>query len=104
MKQYITPSIEDLRLECVLMQAWKKTSAYLRSHSWNADTLGLHYQSLRIPHFIPEIHGHEKPGKGKAYTSSRCGDPAHDQRNLISIFEKVGLAVVPRALLRILTA
>jgi len=37
------------------MQAWKKTSSYLRSHSWYADTLGLDYQSLRIPHFIKEI-------------------------------------------------
>ena len=37
------------------MQAWKKTSAYLRSHSWYADTLGLDYQSLRIPHFIRDI-------------------------------------------------
>jgi len=56
MKQCLTPSIEDLRLECVLMQAWKKTSAYLRSHSWYADILGLDYQSLRIPKFIDEIH------------------------------------------------
>jgi len=55
MKQCLTPSIEDLRLECVLMQAWKKTSAYLRSHSWYADILGLDYQSLRIPKFIDEI-------------------------------------------------
>lgn len=54
MKEYLTPSIDDLRLECVLMQAWKKTSAYLRSHSWYADILGLDYQSLRIPQFIAE--------------------------------------------------
>ena len=55
MKQYLTPSIDDLKMECVLMQAWKKTSSYLRSHSWYADTLGLDYQSLRIPHFINDI-------------------------------------------------
>jgi len=55
MKQYLTPSIDDLKMECVLMQAWKKTSAYLRSHSWYSDTLGLDYQSLRIPHFINDI-------------------------------------------------
>ena len=52
MKQYLSPSIDDLRLECVLMQAWKKTSAYLRSHSWYADTLGIDYESLRLPQFI----------------------------------------------------
>lgn len=55
MKLILKPSIDDLRLECVLMQAWKKTSAYLRSHSWYADTLGLDFQSLRIPHFIRDI-------------------------------------------------
>ena len=55
MKQLLTPSLDDLRLECVLMQAWKKTSAYLRSHSWYADTLGLDYESLRLPKFIKEI-------------------------------------------------
>lgn len=55
MKQYLRPSIEDLRLECTLMQAWKKTSAYLRSHGWYADILEIDYQSLRIPKFIKEI-------------------------------------------------
>lgn len=37
------------------MQAWKKTSAYLRTHSWYADTLGLDYESLRLPQFIKEL-------------------------------------------------
>lgn len=55
MKESLTPTLDDLRLECVLMQAWKKTSSYLRTHSWYADTLGIDYQSLRIPTFIAEI-------------------------------------------------
>ncbi len=37
------------------MQAWKKTSAYLRYHSWYADTLGLDIEALRIPEFIRQI-------------------------------------------------
>jgi len=37
------------------MQAWKKTAAYLRTHSWYADTLGIDYQALRIPDFIAEL-------------------------------------------------
>ncbi len=37
------------------MQAWKKTSAHLRYHSWYADTLGLDIESLRIPEFIRQI-------------------------------------------------
>ena len=55
MKEKLNPSLEDLGLECVLMQAWKKTSSYLRYHSWYADTLDIDYQSLRIPDFIREI-------------------------------------------------
>ena len=55
MKQILNPSLEDIRLECVLMQAWKKTSSYLRTHSWYADTLSIDYQSLRIPAFLAEI-------------------------------------------------
>lgn len=55
MKQQLTPTIDDLRLECVLMQAWKKASTYLRTHSWYADTLGIDYESLRLPQFIGDI-------------------------------------------------
>ena len=55
MKQILNPSLEDLSLECVLMQAWKKTSSYLRTHSWYADTLGIDYQSVRLPDFLAEI-------------------------------------------------
>jgi hypothetical protein len=42
-------------MECVLMQAWKKTSAHLRYHSWYADTLGMDIEALRIPDFIRQI-------------------------------------------------
>ncbi len=42
-------------MECVLMQAWKKTSAYIRYHSWYADTLGIDIESLRIPHFLRQV-------------------------------------------------
>lgn len=55
MKQYLTPTIEDLRLDYVLIQAWKKTAAYLRSFAWYVDTLELDYESLRLPDFISEI-------------------------------------------------
>ena len=55
MKQTLTPTIDDLKLECVLVQAWKKVSKYIRLHSWYADTLAVDYQSLRLPDFIKEI-------------------------------------------------
>jgi hypothetical protein len=55
MKQTLRPTLSDLGMECVLMQAWKKTSAHLRYHSWYADTLGLDIEALRIPDFIRQI-------------------------------------------------
>ena len=55
MKQTLRPILQDLSMECVLMQAWKKTSAYLRYHNWYADTLGMDIEALRIPEFIREI-------------------------------------------------
>ena len=55
MKQTLSPTLEDLSMECVLMQAWKKTSSYLRYHSWYVDILGLDIEALRIPEFIREI-------------------------------------------------
>ena len=55
MKQTLFPTLNDLRAEHVLVQAWKKTATYLRQHSWYADTLELDYQSLRLPDFIREL-------------------------------------------------
>ena len=55
MKQTLRPTLQDLTMECVLIQAWKKTSSYLRSHSWYADTLAIDMQSLRVSSFLGEI-------------------------------------------------
>ena len=55
MKQTLHPTLDDLSMECVLMQAWKKTTSYLRYHSWYADTLGIDIESLRIPEFLKQI-------------------------------------------------
>ena len=55
MKQTLRPTLRDLSMECVLMQAWKKTSSYLRYHNWYADTLGIDLQTLRVPSFLREI-------------------------------------------------
>lgn len=55
MKETLRPILVDLSMECVLMQAWKKTAGHLRYHSWYADTLGLDIEALRIPDFIRQI-------------------------------------------------
>lgn len=55
MKQTLEPTIHDLKSEFVLVQAWKKTVADIRTRSWYSDTLEIDYQSLRLPEFIREI-------------------------------------------------
>jgi hypothetical protein len=55
MKAVLSPTVNDLQLESVLVQAWKKTASYIRSHNWYADTLELDYQSMRLPGFIREV-------------------------------------------------
>ena len=56
MKQTLRPTLQDLRMECVLVcRHGKKTSGYLRYHSWYADTLGIDLQTLRVPSFLREI-------------------------------------------------
>jgi len=34
----LSPSLDLLSEEFVLVQAWKKTAAFIRSHNWYADT------------------------------------------------------------------
>jgi len=64
MKQSLFAKAEDLKLECVLVQAWKKASTYIRYHNWYSDTLELDYQSIRLPDFINELQ--EKLDQGWA--------------------------------------
>ena len=49
------PSLEMLRQKYVLIQAWKKTTNYIRYHNWYADTLGLDIRTVNLPAFIAEI-------------------------------------------------
>ena len=48
-------SLELLREEYVLVQAWKKTASYIRYHNWFADTLALDRASVNLPAFIGEL-------------------------------------------------
>ena len=51
----LEPSLELLRKEYVLVQAWKKTAAYIRYHNWFSDTLALDRASVNLPSFIGAI-------------------------------------------------
>lgn len=50
----LKPSLDLLREEYVLIQAWKKTSAYIRYHNWYADTLSLDWNTVNLRAFIAE--------------------------------------------------
>lgn len=51
----LTPTINVLIDEVVLVQAWKKTSAYIRTHNWYSDTLAIDRASINLPDFISEL-------------------------------------------------
>lgn len=46
------PSTQLLAEEFLLVQAWKKTSAYIRYHNWFSDTLDLDQRTADLPSFI----------------------------------------------------
>ena len=53
--EVLNPCIDLLRQEFVLVQAWKKTSSYIRYHNWYADTLELDWTTINLPEFIADI-------------------------------------------------
>ena len=50
----LTPRLDNLRKESVLMQAWKKTTNYIRYHNWYVDTLDLDYTTVNLDSFISD--------------------------------------------------
>ncbi len=60
----LQPSLELLRQEYVLIQAWKKTANYIRYHNWYTDTLELDRTTVNLPEFISNISKTlETPGR-----------------------------------------
>lgn len=51
----LEPSMELLREEYVLVQAWKKTASYIRYHNWYSDTLELDRAAVNLPRFLGEL-------------------------------------------------
>jgi hypothetical protein len=49
------PSLDLLRQEYVLVQAWKKTASHIRNHNWYSDTLALDRAALDLPYFLGEV-------------------------------------------------
>jgi hypothetical protein len=51
----LNPSLDLLRQEYVLVQAWKKTASYIRYHNWYSDTLELDRTAINLPSFIANL-------------------------------------------------
>ena len=51
----LQPRRELLREEYVLVQAWKKTAAYIRYHNWFSDTLALDRAAVNLPGFLADL-------------------------------------------------
>ena len=51
----LAPSLELLKQEYVLIQAWKKTAAHLRAHNWYCDTLEVDWTTVNLRRFIKRI-------------------------------------------------
>ena len=51
----LEPRTDLLGEEYVLVQAWKKTASYIRSHNWYADTLELDRATVNLPRFLAEL-------------------------------------------------
>jgi hypothetical protein len=53
--RHLVPDLNLLSQEYVLVQAWKKTAAYIRYHNWFADTLELDRTAADLPRFISRL-------------------------------------------------
>lgn len=51
----LTPSLDLLAEEYVLVQAWKKTANHIRYHNWYSDTLELDRTAVNLPQFLADL-------------------------------------------------
>lgn len=51
----LEPKLSHMNEEYVLIQAWKKTVSYIRSHNWYADTLELDRAAVNLPEFLKSL-------------------------------------------------
>ncbi|WP_421476582.1 hypothetical protein [Agrobacterium tumefaciens] len=58
----LVPTVECLADETVLIQAWRKTSNYIRYHNWFSDTLELDRTAVNLREFISDISDQIKSG------------------------------------------
>lgn len=54
-RETLSPQLDLVSADYVLIQAWKKTSAYIRAHNWFADTLALDAAAVDLPRFLDGV-------------------------------------------------
>ena len=64
---FLTPVVQNLLDPAILVQAWKKAHAYIRSHSWYADSLELDISSLRLHQLVSEWSKLLTPERAKSF-------------------------------------
>lgn len=57
MVEQLRMSLDELRREEVLVQAWKKASTHIRYHNWFSDTLELDLTAVRLKDFLGNLTG-----------------------------------------------
>jgi hypothetical protein len=55
LREILGAELNLLSEEYVLVQAWKKTSAYIRAHNWYTDTLELDRTTVDLRRFIRRV-------------------------------------------------
>ena len=51
----LSPRLDCLTQEYVLVQAWKKTAGHIRRHNWYSDTLELDLATVNLPRFLGDL-------------------------------------------------
>ena len=54
-EEMLEPRLDLVSDQRVLVQAWKKTASYIRSHNWYADTLDLDVAAVNLPDFLHQL-------------------------------------------------
>lgn len=58
--EHLTPHLDLLQEEYLLIQAWKKTASYIRQHNWYVDTLQLDRTAIDLRSFIENLRNRIK--------------------------------------------
>lgn len=65
-RRTLSPRLKHVQEKYVLVQAWKKTAAYIRRHNWFGDTLELDLKAVDLKNFLAGIARElDDPGRWK---------------------------------------